>query len=80
MMSGLSSAKSGVVAGGQYAFERAGEGVDSVGNSTLEAMDWTADKMKKGAGQVYEASYSTGAALRDKLDETGVADRASQAA
>lgn len=80
MVAGLTTAKRGVVAGGQAAYAAAGQGVDYVGSSTLETMDWTAERMKHGAGRLAEASYSTGAALRDKMDETGVSDRASQAA
>jgi len=46
----------------------------------METMDWTAENMKKSYSSVYEASYNTGAALRDKIDETGITDRASEAA
>lgn len=80
MYSGLSTAKDGVAAGANIAVQKSSEAVNFVGNQTLETMDWTAENMKKGAGHIYEASYSTGSALRDKLDETGVTDRASQAA
>ena len=53
---------------------------EKVGKMTTDTMDWTAEKLSKGYGQVYDRSYAAGEAFRDKLDETGLTDRASQAA
>lgn len=78
--SGLSTAKDGVQSGAYVALEKSTRAVNYAGTATMETMDWTAENMKKSYSSVYEASYNTGAALRDKIDETGITDRASEAA
>lgn len=78
--SGLSSAQTNVAAGAGIAMEKGSEAFSRAGEATKETMDWTAENMKMGAGVVYESASNTMGAVSDKLDETGITEKAGQAA
>ena len=72
---GLNSAKVGVVSGGKYAYEKAGQGASMV-TSTIGNVNWTKEKATQGA--VY--AYQTGSAVNTKMSDAGVYEKAGQAA
>ena len=76
----MSSARTNVAAGANVAIAKGSDLFERAGTKTKETMDWTAENMKNGAGYMLESASSTLDAVSDKLDETGISEKASQAA
>ena len=53
---------------------------EKAGSVTKETVDWTTENVKNGAGHIYESASTTLSVVSDKLDESGISEKAGEAA